>query len=187
MTPSNETPLNVTTQPVVVVAVATATAAPTEPPVPSTTASTATQTLPTYLIDAMAVLTPYQKQLVTTLYSDYGQEHLFHERHFNSKSPPSMRRQLAKQLEVLDQEYVDGGLGGYIKNVRTLLNNSRNNVNPLDGWQPTSLASGASLELGTPQYKEMEAKGLPELGSVGFVLVAGGLGERLGYSGIKVG
>ena len=31
------------------------------------------------------------------------------------------------------------------------------------------------------------AKGLKELGSVGFVLVAGGLGERLGYNGIKIG
>lgn len=33
---------------------------------------------------------------------------------------------------------------------------------------------------------EMEALGLKELESFGFVLIAGGLGERLGYSGIKV-
>jgi UDP-sugar pyrophosphorylase len=29
--------------------------------------------------------------------------------------------------------------------------------------------------------------GLKELDKVGFVLIAGGLGERLGYSGIKIG
>jgi UDP-sugar pyrophosphorylase len=29
--------------------------------------------------------------------------------------------------------------------------------------------------------------GLKELEKVGFVLIAGGLGERLGYSGIKIG
>jgi UDP-sugar pyrophosphorylase len=33
----------------------------------------------------------------------------------------------------------------------------------------------------------LEAEGIPELGKCAFVLVAGGLGERLGYSGIKIG
>jgi UDP-sugar pyrophosphorylase len=150
------------------------------------TSSVATQTVPPYLLDAMNVVTPAQKQLITTLYCDLGQEHLFSEHHFSSKAPPSMRRQMAAQLEVLDQEYADGGLAGYIRNCRTLLENSRNNVNPLAGWEPTLSTSGSSLELGTPEYEAMEQKGLPELGAVGFVLVAGGLGERLGYSGIKV-
>ena len=55
----------------------------------------------------------------------------------------------------------------------------------MDGWKP-SIPSGASFELGTTEYTKMEKKGLKELGKVGFVLVAGGLGERLGYSGAKV-
>ena len=33
---------------------------------------------------------------------------------------------------------------------------------------------------------DMEAEGLKELHKTGFVLIAGGLGERLGYSGIKI-
>jgi UDP-sugar pyrophosphorylase len=44
--------------------------------------------------------------------------------------------------------------------------------------------------LGSPfsdVYTHFEGIGLREIGSCGFVLVAGGLGERLGYSGIKVG
>ena len=32
----------------------------------------------------------------------------------------------------------------------------------------------------------MENEGLKELHKTGFVLIAGGLGERLGYSGIKI-
>jgi UDP-sugar pyrophosphorylase len=32
----------------------------------------------------------------------------------------------------------------------------------------------------------MELLGLKELSKVGFVLIAGGLGERLGFSGIKI-
>lgn len=32
----------------------------------------------------------------------------------------------------------------------------------------------------------LEEAGLKELKNVGFVLIAGGLGERLGYSGIKI-
>jgi UDP-sugar pyrophosphorylase len=32
----------------------------------------------------------------------------------------------------------------------------------------------------------MEALGLKELSKVGLVLIAGGLGERLGFSGIKI-
>lgn len=49
------------------------------------------------------------------------------------------------------------------------------------------MPSGVSLEPGTAAFDAKEVTGLPQLGSVGFVLVAGGLGERLGYSGIKIG
>ena len=48
------------------------------------------------------------------------------------------------------------------------------------------MPSGETFELGTPEYTKIEKKGIRELGRVGFVLVAGGLGERLGYSGAKV-
>ena len=38
----------------------------------------------------------------------------------------------------------------------------------------------------TTEYHSLESKGLNELMYGGFVLVAGGLGERLGFNGIKV-
>ena len=62
---------------------------------------------------------------------------------------------------------------------------SKNGVNPLDGWVP-SVPKGEAFEIGTPNYFKTEKQGIKELGSVGFVLVAGGLGERLGYNGAKV-
>lgn len=55
----------------------------------------------------------------------------------------------------------------------------------MDGWKP-SVPTGKKFEIGTPEYTKTEKKGIRELGKVGFVLVAGGLGERLGYSGAKV-
>jgi hypothetical protein len=55
----------------------------------------------------------------------------------------------------------------------------------LDGWTP-SIPEGESFELETKEYKATEKLGIKQLGSTGFVLVAGGLGERLGYNGAKV-
>mmetsp|Transcript_33923 Transcript_33923/g.24966 ORF Transcript_33923/g.24966 Transcript_33923/m.24966 type:complete len:364 (+) Transcript_33923:268-1359(+) len=43
------------------------------------------------------------------------------------------------------------------------------------------------LQPGTKEMEEMEELGLPELKKLAVVLIAGGLGERLGYSGIKIG
>lgn len=42
------------------------------------------------------------------------------------------------------------------------------------------------MEFGTKEYYYLELLGLQILQQSGFVLVAGGLGERLGYNGIKV-
>lgn len=145
-------------------------------------------TLPPYFVEALSVLSEPQQELCKRLYSEWGQEHLFDESVFNADSPPSMRRQLAAHLDALDKEYTAGigGIPGYITNARALLVDSRNGVNPLDGWKPM-IPVGECFQLGTEAYKETEALGMKELGKVGFVLVAGGLGERLGYSDIKVG
>jgi UDP-sugar pyrophosphorylase len=136
---------------------------------------------PKELEGSLSVLTPSQKALMNKLY-DLGQEHLFE----NWKDAPASERQgLASQLESLDQAYGDGGLEGYIKNARKLLENSKQGVNPLADWEP-SIPQGETFDFGTNKFEACEAEGMKELGSVGFVLVAGGLGERLGYSSIKV-
>ena len=92
---------------------------------------------------------------------------------------------MATQLVSLDTSYPSGGLAGYIDNARDLLAKSKEGVNPLEGWKP-SVPKGQAFEIGTEEYRQVEALGVQELGAVGFVLVAGGLGERLGYGDIKV-
>ena len=131
---------------------------------------------------SLLVLSDSQRELCTRLNSS-GQSHLF--AGFTKGSSPAVRRQLASQLEALDKEYPDGGLLGYITNAKKLLEGSRKGENPLEGWVP-SVPKGKTFELGTPEYEDTEEIGMKSLGSVGFVLVAGGLGERLGYGDIKV-
>lgn len=46
--------------------------------------------------------------------------------------------------------------------------------------------SGEVLTLGDENFVSLEAAGVKEARHAAFVLVAGGLGERLGYKGIKV-
>ena len=130
---------------------------------------------------AISELSAKQQELLQKL-NDGGQSHLFQDFH---QASLDSRKALASQLEALDESYPTGILG-YTTRAKELLEDSRNGVNPLDGWSP-SVPKGEAFEIGTPEYQETEAIGMKELGSIGFVLVAGGLGERLGYSGIKVG
>ena len=58
--------------------------------------------------------------------------------------------------------------------------------NPLEGYTP-SIPRGYPLTIGTPEFLAYEAEGAAAAAAgAAFVLVAGGLGERLGYSGIKL-
>jgi UDP-sugar pyrophosphorylase len=48
------------------------------------------------------------------------------------------------------------------------------------------MPEGRKLDFGTPDFVAAEELGLVHFRDAAFVLVAGGLGERLGYSDIKV-
>jgi UDP-sugar pyrophosphorylase len=78
-----------------------------------------------------------------------------------------------------------GGLPAYIRNARHLLAEASAGTNPFDGCTP---AQPDIVDLSTfgPEYDKAEATGLECLGQTAIVLVAGGLGERLGYHGIKL-
>lgn len=91
---------------------------------------------------------------------------------------------MIQQLCHLDRSYA-GGLVKYIRNAKRLLTESKDGVNPFEGCTP-SIPEGESLDYGSDQYREFERVGVEAAGEAAFVLVAGGLGERLGYSGIKV-
>lgn len=100
--------------------------------------------------------------------------------------------QLSEQLADLDASY-PGGLEAYLSKARVLLKESADGTNPFSDFE-ASIPSGESLSYDSPvpddhtgmTFSEAEQKGLTGIKDVAFVLVAGGLGERLGYSGIKL-
>jgi len=94
------------------------------------------------------------------------------------------KREMLEQLGQVDQQYT-GGLKGYLDNARQLLRDVNEGKNPYDGYAitPPDYVDLSALDGG---YREMENLGFSHVSSVAFVLVAGGLGERLGYDGIKI-
>jgi len=77
------------------------------------------------------------------------------------------------------------GMVKYCQRARTLLESSKKGENPFDKLNP-EVPNGVFLKPGQPEFDEREYEGVKELYKTGFVLIAGGLGERLGYSGIKI-
>ena len=77
------------------------------------------------------------------------------------------------------------GIKDYCQRARDLLEQSRQGLNPFDKYKP-EVPTGVFLKPGSDDFDKYEAMGLKELSKMGFVLIAGGLGERLGYSGIKI-
>ena len=73
----------------------------------------------------------------------------------------------------------------YLVRARKLLADSAANVNPFDDFRP-EVPAGIFLKPGQSQFDEMEELGMNELSKTGIVLIAGGLGERLGFSSIKI-
>ena len=113
---------------------------------------------------------------------EIGQGHLFEQ--WPDGSSDADKERFFKQVQQLEASY-PGGLSAYVSNARKLLADSKAEVNPLEGWQP-SIPVGTVLKFGSSEYLHHEALGTRELDGCAFVLVAGGLGERLGFSGIKV-
>lgn len=94
-------------------------------------------------------------------------------------------KRLISQIKALNASY-PGGLLNYIQRARKLLIDSRDGVNAFDGCTP-SVPAGEKLVTGTAEFSKFEKLGLANLDKLAFVLVAGGLGERLGYPDIKIG
>ena len=79
-----------------------------------------------------------------------------------------------------------GGVKDYIKRAKVLLENSKNNVNPFGDYTP-SIPTGFNINVGDSQFLELDKIGMEQIKDTVFVMVAGGLGERLGYPSIKIG
>jgi len=134
-------------------------------------------------IDANRSILSDEEIDVVTLLSKQGQAHLF-----KDWSPPGKddegKHMLLRTLLNVDRDY-PGGLISYLEKSRKLLKDSLVGVNPFEGWIPR-VPDGERLKFGDERFAALEAIGMDELRRTGFILVAGGLGERLGYSGIKV-
>eukprot|EP00892_Ulva_mutabilis_P004215 jgi/Ulvmu1/2165/UM013_0009.1 len=97
------------------------------------------------------------------------------------------KRTLARQLATIDAAY-PGGLRTYITNARRLLESACRGDNPYEQYTP-EVPAGVTLSVapdGRSEFEAYEELGLQTAQYTAFVLVAGGLGERLGYGGIKV-
>lgn len=77
------------------------------------------------------------------------------------------------------------GMKNYLERARGLLEASRLGANPFENFKP-EVPQGVFLKPGEEEFELFEKEGVKELMHTGFVLIAGGLGERLGYSGIKI-
>ena len=95
------------------------------------------------------------------------------------------KEHLVKQVNHLERVW-PGGIKGYIDRAKVLLEDSKNGKNPLEEYTP-SVPEGFNVKVGDPSFYELEKLGFEEIKNTCFVLVAGGLGERLGYNDIKIG
>ena len=120
--------------------------------------------------------------LVSELLS-LGQEHLF-EGWPAPGTADDRKRALLDALARCNEQY-PGGLRSYVTKARELLASSARGDNPFEGWRP-SVPEGELLEFGTPAFDAAEKVGAAAAAGAAFVIVAGGLGERLGYEGIKL-
>lgn len=130
----------------------------------------------------LSILSPDQIKLARMLV-EAGQSHLF-----QSWAEPGVedeeKRGFFEQVARLNASY-PGGLTSYIKTARELLADSKAGKNPFDGFTP-SVPTGEVLTYGDDNFVNFEELGIREARNAVFVLVAGGLGERLGYNGIKL-
>ncbi len=94
------------------------------------------------------------------------------------------KHRFLSQIGQIESDYI-GGVSGYVKRAKELLAFAVKGGNPYEGYEVSVPHSGVRLE--TPDdFKRYETSGLSAIHSAAFVIVAGGLGERLGYKGIKL-
>jgi UDP-sugar pyrophosphorylase len=136
--------------------------------------------------DNESILAPEELEAAKLLVK-IGQTHLFSAWPAKGTQDDGKKKLLQQVIEL--EKTVAGGLGGYVERAKELLLASRDGVNPYDGFVP-KVPAGERLSSDTPEnlaaFEKMETTGAKEFANAAFVMVAGGLGERLGYNGIKI-
>lgn len=137
--------------------------------------------LDSFLSREAALFDAADRELAAALVAE-GQSHLFEGWEGVDEET---RRSFLRSLHVVDRSY-PGGLVGYIRNARVLLAGAAAETNPFEGCTPLR-PDTVDLSTFGPDYDRAEEAGLRAFAHTAVVLVAGGLGERLGYHGIKLG
>ena len=125
---------------------------------------------------------PTEQELIQKLL-DADQEHLFADWDTPGVNDEA-KTQFLDTLARIDDSY-PGGLTGYISNARKLLAEAKKGENPFEGLVPHQ-PDKVNLTQFDETYDHYEAVGKTRFDKTAIVLVAGGLGERLGYNGIKL-
>ena len=143
------------------------------------------ETWPAGLRANAVLLSKAEKKLAATLIK-LKQEHVFASWDVPGTNDDA-KHAFFEQAAALNSSYGSSGngLAEYVIRARSLLASSKAGDNPFEGYTP-EVPSGVNLEPMTPEYAHYEQIGCEDIGLCGFVLVAGGLGERLGYNGIKI-
>ena len=124
-----------------------------------------------------------EEKKVLELLKELNQEHIITK--YNSSSKKE-QQDFIIQFNKLDK-VCRGGLKDYLKRAKVLLEESKNKVNHFSDTTIEIPDDIPHIEIGTPLFFELDQLGFDQLKETVFVLVAGGLGERLGYTGIKIG
>ncbi|MEE9369223.1 MAG: UTP--glucose-1-phosphate uridylyltransferase [Pontiella sp.] len=126
---------------------------------------------------------PENRQTLITKLIENGQHHLF-AGWDGPGTNDDAKEAFLESLEKIDGSY-PGGLVGYITNARKLLAEAATGANPFEGFSPKQ-PDKVELNAFDETIEHYESIGAKQFDKVGIVLVAGGLGERLGYNGIKL-
>ncbi|CAD8120011.1 unnamed protein product [Paramecium sonneborni] len=122
-----------------------------------------------------------QEQLIEYL-SQIDQQHLI--TYINNYTQQQVT-EFIDQINQLNKNY-PGGIKEYANRARKLLLDASEDVNPFAEYT-AHVPQGQNVDIYSDEYLRLEQLGVEEIKDTCFVLVAGGLGERLGYDGIKVG
>lgn len=131
---------------------------------------------------AAGLFSEAQLQLAWELVAD-GQSHLFLDWDTPGIHDEEKQRFMATLLNA--HLAYPGGLTAYTRNARLLLAEAAAGANPFDGCTPAQPDLVDLSSFGS-DYDAAEEVGLRCFAESAVVLVAGGLGERLGYHGIKL-
>ncbi len=141
--------------------------------------------LPGSVLDNEDILSDEEIGIATVMQEGH-QGHIFQGWSRSGSEDDVDKHRLFQQIKTLNGTCPGkGGILGYCSRVKRLLQDSADGINPLDGWK-LSVAQGVTLDPSSGEYCRLEKIGKNDLCACGFIVIAGGLGERLGYNDIKL-